>query len=97
MKESARAMLSFESESRGATAMNRHTTAIPRAIHSRALRQLALAAAAFALMPLGASSLRGQEKTTPLSKVERLNRAPVNNEVLRVCFRGPWSQSCQTG
>jgi zinc protease len=89
MRESARAMLSFESESRGATAMNRHTTAIPRAIHSRALRQLALAAAAFALMPLGASSLRGQEKTTPLSKVERLNRAPVNNEVLRVVLPRP--------
>jgi hypothetical protein len=45
---------------------------------------MALTAAAFTLTALATSSVRGQEKTTPLSKVERLNRAPVNKEVLRV-------------
>jgi len=51
----------------------------------RALRAVLLAALATA----GASVARAQDKSTPLSKVERLNRAPVNKEVLRVQLPRP--------
>jgi zinc protease len=51
--------------------------------------RLALAAAALTLTVLLATDLRGQEKTTPVSKVERLNRAPVNKEALRVQLPRP--------
>jgi zinc protease len=57
--------------------------------HSTTPRRLALAAAALMLTTLVASDVRGQEKTTPLSKVERLNRAPVSKEVLRVRLPRP--------
>ena len=46
-------------------------------------------AAALALMTLAPLAVRSQEKSTPLSKVERLNRAPVNKEVLRVQLPRP--------
>jgi zinc protease len=62
---------------------------IPGAAHSIALRRLALTAAALTLTALVASAVRGQEKTTPLSKVERLNRAPVSKDVLRVRLPRP--------
>jgi zinc protease len=45
-------------------------------------------AAAFAFA-YGAASACAQEKGTPLSKVERLNRAPVNKEILRVKLPRP--------
>src|ERR1700688_2227159 len=61
---------------------------IPAAARSITLRRLALAAA-LTLTALVASAVRGQEKTTPLSKVERLNRAPVRKEVLRVRLPRP--------
>jgi zinc protease len=57
--------------------------------HSITLRSLALAGAALTLTALVASAVRGQEKSTPLSKVERLNRAPVSKEVLRVRLPRP--------
>ena len=57
--------------------------------HSITLRRLALAAAALTLTALVAPAVRGQEKSTPLSKVERLNRAPVSKEVLRVRLPRP--------
>lgn len=71
--------------------MTPHTSkiSIPRAAYSRPLRCMALTAAALTLTALATSSVRGQEKTTPLSKVERLNRAPVNKEVLRVQLPQP--------
>jgi predicted Zn-dependent peptidase len=37
----------------------------------------------------GAGSAAGQEKSTPMSKIERLNRAPVNKEILRVQLPRP--------
>ncbi len=52
-------------------------------------RALALSVAALILPALAASVLRAQEKATPLSQVERLNRAPVNKEVLRVQLPRP--------
>jgi zinc protease len=61
---------------------------IPAAARSITLRRLALAAA-LTLTALVASAARRQEKTTPLSKVERLNRAPVSKEVLRVRLPRP--------
>jgi len=42
-----------------------------------------------ALVTAGASVARAQDKSTPLSKVERLNRAPVNKEILRVQLPRP--------
>lgn len=47
------------------------------------------AVAALMLTVLAASTVRSQEKTTPLSKVERLDRAPVSKEVLRVRLPRP--------
>jgi zinc protease len=49
-------------------------------IWPRVLVSLAVAV----LWGFGAPRAKSQEKSTPLSKVERLNRAPVNKEVLRV-------------
>jgi zinc protease len=57
--------------------------------HSITRGRLALAAAVLALTALLATDVRGQEKTTPVSKVERLNRAPVNKEALRVQLPRP--------
>lgn len=76
---------------RSEMAMIPHTTktSIPRAAHCGPLRCLALAATVLTLTVLATSTFRGQEKTTPLSKVERLNRAPVNKEVLRVQLPRP--------
>lgn len=41
------------------------------------------------LAGFGVPSAKSQEKSTPMSKVERLNRAPVNKEVLRVQLPHP--------
>src|SRR5271156_3229495 len=48
----------------------------------------ALAALAGMLLP-GAALAQGQDKSAPLSQVQRLNRAPVNKEVLRVQLPRP--------
>ena len=42
-----------------------------------------------ALAGLGAGAARAQDKSTPMSKIERLNRAPVNKEILRVQLPRP--------
>jgi len=42
-----------------------------------------------ALAGPGAGAARAQEKSTPMSKIERLNRAPVNKEILRVQLPRP--------
>jgi len=52
-------------------------------------RGLALSLGALTFAVLAVSALRSQEKATPLSQVERLNRAPVNKEVLRVQLPRP--------
>ncbi len=71
--------------------MNRCITApsIPRPRRRNLVRGLALSLAALAFTSLAVSVLRAQEKATPLSQVERLNRAPVNKEVLRVQLPRP--------
>lgn len=68
-----------------------HTTKrlIPRVVHGGSLWRQALAATALTLAALATATLHGQEKSTPLSKVERLNRAPVSKEVLRVQLPRP--------
>lgn len=50
-----------------------------------------VAALALALAAIGPSAARAQEqeKSTPMSKIERLNRAPVNKEILRVQLPRP--------
>ncbi len=61
------------------------------ATSERSLRSAALAGfAAFAglLLP-GAAFAQGQDKSAPLSQVQRLNRAPVNKDVLRVQLPRP--------
>jgi zinc protease len=55
------------------------------AAHAAALT----AALLIALAGLGADAARAQDKATPLSKIERLNRAPVNKEILRVQLPRP--------
>jgi zinc protease len=53
-------------------------------------RAAAFSASLFAaLAGLGAGAARGQDKSTPLGKIERLNRAPVSKEVLRVRLPRP--------
>ena len=52
-------------------------------------RALVVAVAATALLACGARPARAQDKSAPLSKVERLNRAPVNKEILRVKLPRP--------
>ena len=71
--------------------MNRCIAApsIPRPRRRNLVRGLALSLAALAFTSLAVSVLRAQEKATPLSQVERLNRAPVNKEVLRVQLPRP--------
>lgn len=71
--------------------MNRRIAApsISRPRRRNLVRGLALSLAALAFTSLAVSVLRAQEKATPLSQVERLNRAPVNKEVLRVQLPRP--------
>jgi zinc protease len=61
---------------------------ISRARRRNVVPGLALSVAALAFTALAASA-RAQEKATPLSQVQRLNRAPVNKEVLRVQLPRP--------
>jgi zinc protease len=61
---------------------------ISRARRRNVVPGLALSVAALTFTAL-AVSVRAQEKATPLSQVERLNRAPVNKEVLRVQLPRP--------
>jgi len=71
--------------------MNRRIAApsISQSRRRNVARGLALSVAAFTFTSLSVSVLRAQEKATPLSQVERLNRAPVNKEVLRVQLPRP--------
>ena len=62
---------------------------IPRVVNGGSLWRRALAATALTVTALATTTLHGQEKSTPLSRVERLNRAPVNKEVLRVQLPRP--------
>jgi zinc protease len=53
--------------------------------NSKSARRAALAVIiASAMCGAGATTARAQEKSAPMSQVERLNRAPVNKEVLKV-------------
>jgi zinc protease len=56
---------------------------------SRRARRAFWAALLAALAAAGASVARAQDKSMPVSKVERLNRAPVNKEILRVQLPRP--------
>ena len=57
---------------------------------SKFARIAAFSASLFAaLAGLGAGAARGQDKSTPMGKIERLNRAPVSKEVLRVRLPRP--------
>lgn len=67
------------SEGREASAMTRTGWSV------KSVRRAAMAALiAGALCGAGAMTVRAQEKSAPVSKVERLNRAPVNKEVLKI-------------
>jgi zinc protease len=55
---------------------------------SRLARQ-SFCAVLLAAVAAGAPAARAQDKSTPASKVERLNRAPVNKEILRVQLPRP--------
>jgi zinc protease len=50
-----------------------------------------------ALAGTGTGLARGQEKSTPISKIERLNRAPVNKEILRVQLPRPTITKLKNG
>ena len=71
--------------------MNRRiaSPSISQARRRKVAPGLALSLAALTFAALAVSALRAQEKATPLSQVERLNRAPVNKEVLRVQLPRP--------
>src|SRR5271166_4093430 len=57
---------------------------------SRFASMAMLAAAPLALLAAFSGGLaRAQDKSTPLGKIERLNRAPVNKEILRVQLPQP--------
>jgi zinc protease len=57
---------------------------------SRFARAVTFGASIVALAAgLAAGVARGQDKSTPMSKIERLNRAPVNKEILRVQLPRP--------
>jgi zinc protease len=60
-------------------------TLIPKAIRAVAFAGLAAAS----LAGFAAPAARSQDKATPLSKVERLNRAPVNKEALQLQLPRP--------
>ena len=71
--------------------MNRQlaSPSISRTRRRNVIRGLAFSVAALIITALAVSVLGAQEKATPLSQVERLNRAPVNKEVLRVQLPRP--------
>lgn len=68
--------------------MNRRISPLSNCRFRKIVRTLLLSVAALTFA-VGLSVLRAQEKTTPLSQVERLNRAPVNKEALRVQLPRP--------
>src|ERR1700722_3229051 len=55
----------------------------------QSIRRIVLFCLAAAALAGLASTLRSQDKAVPASKVERLNRAPVNKEALRVQLPRP--------
>src|SRR6202046_3428854 len=64
-----------------------------RRLVSKATTCTAIAASLFAALifaaPITQAQGQGQDKSAPLSQVQRLNRAPVNKEVLRVQLPRP--------
>src|SRR5580693_3284334 len=77
-------MITRHEMKKGERAMN----TLPRI--SKLARRMALAALACAILAItGASAAHAQGKTTEMSKVVRLNRAPVSKEVLRVQLPKP--------
>jgi len=67
-------------------------------IVSQSCRTAFIAALAVgALVVSLAAPLRAQDKSAPLSKVERLNRAPVNKEILRVKLPRPVVEKLPNG
>jgi zinc protease len=61
------------------------------------IRRKAPGLAVLLVLPLAASSAMAQGKSMPASKVERLNRAPVSKEVLRVKLPRPTSMKLPNG
>jgi zinc protease len=76
-------------ECKGESAMMEATTARQASRMTRSFAALAAACAALALACAPAAVAQGGGKSTDMSKVERLNRAPVNKEVLRVQLPKP--------
>lgn len=66
-------------------------------ISSRVRRVSAAVAMTVAMMTAGAAVAHGQDKSTSVSKVERLNRAPVNKDVLRVQLPRPTNAKLPNG
>ena len=76
-------------EFKGESAMMEATTARQASRVIRTIAGVALACATLALAFAPAAVAQGGGKGTDMSKVERLNRAPVNKEVLRVQLPKP--------
>jgi len=76
-------MMRAKEQGKGALAMEEPSMISRFARH--AARAFLLAGIAMA----GAAAAQAQDKSMPLSKVERLNRAPVNKEILRVQLPRP--------
>jgi zinc protease len=64
---------------------------------SKLLRHASWSALLFAIATAGASAVRAQDKSVPASKVERMNRAPVNKDVLRVQLPRPTVVTLKNG
>src|SRR6202046_2578801 len=72
-----------------------------RRLVSKATTCPAIAAALFAALifaaPITQAQGQGQDKSAPLSQVQRLNRAPVNKEILRVQLPRPKIETLPNG
>ena len=70
-------------------------------LFSKFMASAAVAAALFAAMvfaaPIAQAQGQGQDKSAPLSQVQRLNRAPVNKEILRVQLPRPKVEKLPNG
>ena len=68
---------------------------------SKSTASAAIAAAFFAALvfsaPIAQAQGQGQDKSAPLSQVQRLNRAPVNKEILRVQLPRPKVETLPNG
>jgi zinc protease len=70
-------------------------------LFSKFIASTAVAAALFGAMvfaaPIAQAQGQGQDKSAPLSQVQRLNRAPVNKEILRVQLPRPKVETLPNG